>query len=221
MATNVDPDRPKLRYGKPEALEGTVEPSKLEGLPMDMNQMSAISDAKQGESHPYAYSWADPGDAAKMQAAMEDLARKALTAKPTAPSTAKKPAATSATVRHKAPPQPVLELADVKFGAFELSYSGGATLVLTAKTVGDATKYVTLIAQPDFYGAPQVLFQQVTSEDRLEVIPRMRLVDAVDTDADQRAELIFELRGKTGRSFAIYRVVNRRVAEAFNTGLLP
>jgi hypothetical protein len=43
----------------------------------------------------------------------------------------------------------------------------------------------------------------------------------VDTDADGRAELIFELRGKTGREFGIYRVVNRRVEQAFNTGPLP
>lgn len=226
---NIDPDRPKLRYGKPETLEGTVAPSKLEGLPMDMNQMAAISDAKPGEQHLFVYSWADPADAAKMQAAMEDMARKALAGKQASPSTVTKAvtkSTTSAVARHKAaaqPTPPALELADEKFNAFELSYSGGATLVFTAKTAGegDSAKYVTLIAQPDFYGVPQVVFQQVTSDDRLEITPQMRLVDAADTDADHRAELIFELRGKTGRSFAIYRVVNRRVEEAFNTGPVP
>jgi hypothetical protein len=225
---NPDPDRPRLRYGKPEAPVGMVEPSKLEGVPADMNQMAAISDAKPEEAHPYAYSWADPGDAAKMQAAMEDLARKALLGKPVdaspAPTVTKTVTKSAAARRKAAPPQPApSDLEDEKFGAFELAYNAGATLVLTAKSTGEDknTKYVTIIAQPDFYGAPQVIFQQVTSDERLDVTPRMRLVDAVDTDADRRAELIFELRGRTGREFAIYRVVNRRVEEAFNTGPLP
>src|SRR5208337_3759058 len=50
-------------------------------------------------------------------------------------------------------------------------------------------------------------------EGELDVIPRMQLVDAVDTDADNRAELIFELAGKTDRQFAIYRVHDRAVQQ--------
>lgn len=230
----ADPDRPKLRYGKPQVLEGTVEPSKLEGLPMDMNQMAAISDMKTGEPHPYTYSWTDPADAAKFKAAMEDLAQKAIAAgfATTTTTTTTKPAnstktttkATTATARHKAatpPPLPPLE--DEKFNIFELSYNGGATAVLTAKTTGadGMAKYITLIAQPDFYGKPQIFFKQLTSDKALDIVPRMRLVDAADTDGDGRAELIFELRGKTGRSFGIYRLSSGRMFEAFNTGPLP
>jgi hypothetical protein len=227
----ADPDRPKLRYGKPQVQEGIVEPSKLEGLPMDMNQMAAISDVKTGEPHPYTYSWTDPADAAKFKAAMEDLAQKAIAsgfATPTTPAnvtkTATKTPAKTATARHKAatpPPLPPLE--DEKFNVFELSYNGGATAVLTAKTTGSdgEAKYITLIAQPDFYGNPQTFFKQSTSDKALDIVPRMRLVDAADTDGDGRAELIFELRGKTGRSFGIYRLSSGRMFEAFNTGPLP
>jgi len=226
---NTDPDRPKLRYGKPETPVGMVEPSKLEGLPADLNQMAAISDAKPSETHPYVYSWSDPADAAKAKSAMEDLAKKALAPKQEKPATtpsATKTVPRSTAARRKSAPQPAAplpQLEDEKFGAFELAYNAGATLVLTAKSTGDdkTVKYVTLIAQPDFYGVPQVIFQQVTSDDRLEITRRMRLVDAVDTDADHRAELIFELRGKTDREFAIYRVANRKLEEAFNTGPLP
>ena len=223
---DADPSRPKLRYGKPETLEGSVEPSKLEGVPMDMNQMAAISDVKSSDQHLYAYNWTDPDDAAKMKAAMEELAQKAIAGNTTAPAqtnVTKTGTKTQATRRKAPPPPPLPALDDEKFSAYELSYNGGATLVLTAKTggQGDAVKYVTLIAQPDFYGTPQVVFKQVTTDDRLDIIPRMRLVDAADTDADGRAELIFELRGKTTRQFGIYRVVNRRVQEAFNTGPLP
>lgn len=223
--SNTDPNRPKLRYGKPETPVGIVEPSKLEGLPVDMNQMAAISDVKTREPHPFLYSWADPEDAAKMKSEMEELAQKAVAASAAAaiPVKATAPAKRSST-RHKtpaAPPLPVLE--DETFKAYELAYNGGATLVFTAKTAGegDAVKYVTLIAQPDFYAVPQVIFKQVTSDDRLDIMPRMRLVDAVDTDGDGRAELIFELRGKTSRAFAIYRVVNRQAEQAYNSGPLP
>lgn len=223
----ADPDRPKLRYGRPQVLEGSVEPSKLEGLPMDMNQMAAISDVKTTESHPFTYSWADPADAAKMKAAMEVQAQKAIAAGFTAdipqPKNVTKTATKTAT-RHKAPPPPPLPtLEDEKFNAFELSYNGGATLVMTAKSTGadGEAKYVTLVAQPDFYGVPHILFKQLTSDKALDVVPRMRLVDVADTDGDGRAELIFELRGKTGRSFGIYRLSSGRVLEAFNTGPLP
>jgi len=227
-AANIDPDRPMLRYGKPAVQEGTVQPSKLEGLPKEMNQMAAISDVKTAEPHPYLYSWADPGDAAKAKAGMEALAQKAIAAGFTTAKASQanvtKTATKSSTVRRKAPPAPPLPvLEDEKFSAFELSYNGGATLVLTAKST-DATgeaKYVTLIAQPDFYGVPHPLFQQLTSDKALDILPRMHLVDAADTDGDGRAELIFELRGKTGRAFGIYRVVPGRAYEAFNTGPLP
>jgi hypothetical protein len=46
----------------------------------------------------------------------------------------------------------------------------------------------------------------------------MKLIDAVDTDGDGRAELLFELRGVSGREFGIYRVMNRSVEQVFHTG---
>ena len=223
---NADPDRPKLRYGKTQTVEGSVEPSKLEGLPMDMNQMTAISDVKTKELHPFTYSWADPEDAAKMKAAMEDLAQKEIAAgfaPATKPTTVTKTATKSATTKRKAAPPPPPPLEDEKFSVYELSYNGGATLVFTAKSMSDngEAKYITLIAQPDFYGVPHPLFKQLTSDKALDVSPRMHLVDAADTDGDGRAELIFELRGTTGRAFGIYRVVSGRAYEAYNTGPLP
>lgn len=225
----VDPDRPRLRRGMMDSPTGIVEPAKLAGLPADMKQLVAVSDAQEGTPHSFLYSWAEPEDAAKMQTAMEDIARKAL--EPATPQNvtvsatkATRVGTKPTTTRKKSPTAaPVLQLEDESFRAFELSYSGGATLVLTAKTTdasGNA-KYITLIAQPDFYGTPQVIFKQMTSDDQLEITPRMLLVDALDTNADNRAELVFELRGKTTRAFAIYSVVNARAEEAFNTGILP
>ena len=90
-------------------------------------------------------------------------------------------------------------------------------MVLTARSAGSPAKYVTILAAPDFYGNPKVLLQQVTSDDGLDVSPRYRLVDAVDTEGNGRADLIFELRGRTYRQFAIYRIADGAAMQAFVT----
>jgi hypothetical protein len=46
----------------------------------------------------------------------------------------------------------------------------------------------------------------------------MRLVDAVDALADNRGELLFELRGATQRQFALYRVLRGQAEKLFVTG---
>jgi hypothetical protein len=259
--TNVDPDRPRLGRGKPAEQEQLdvptrVEIARLAGQPDNLKLMAAVSDAKTRVPHSYVYSWADPEDAKKMQAALEDVAKnllagntvtatvsgqtvakasnaargtgsaKATTSKSTGTVTnsqATSPHSTSTKTGagHKAAaPKPALPaLEDEQFKAYELSFGGGATLVLSARAgEGDQTKYVTIVAKPDFNGVPQILFKQVTSEAELDVVPRMRLVDAVDTDADNRAELIFALAGKTDQQFAIYKVRDRSIEQVFSTG---
>ncbi len=267
----IDPDRPRLRHGASGETGESLLPSKLEGAPPAMQQIVAVSDAAAGEPHPYTYQWPEAGDAAKMQAALAQLAAQAVAAPAAAangdkgsfgPQAAKARAAASAAKAQasgrasgrtgraaKAPSAPAgPSLVDEKFAAFELSFSGGATLVYSAHTAADGPDgvYVTLVAQPDFYGKPQVLFQQVSHADRLAESPAMQLVDAVDTDGDGRAELVFSLTGPsatrtvasagsgqssaslyaadaagTERQFAIYRVASGRVQQVFATGPLP
>ena len=110
-----------------------------------------------------------------------------------------------------------------RFKAYELTYSGGATLVYTAETQDHAgkTKYVTLIAQPDFNGVPKVLFKSVTDDVHLDVTPKMRLVDAVDARANNRGDLVFELRRTHDREFVIYRISGGQAEQVFTTGSLP
>lgn len=227
-STPVDPDRPVLRHGRPETLETIDAPDSLKGIPDDMEQMAAVSDVKTRETHPYLYSWANPEDAVKMQSALEEIAKKAVVTP--APATSLDPAAqktraTSPRTRKTAkPPAPSLpDLTDEQFKSYELSYGSGATLVFTAKTAGegDAVKYIAIIAKPDFYGTPQILLKQVTSAHALDITPRMRLVDAVDTDNDNRAELVFELRSRRDRQFAIYRIAGGRAEQIFATGSIP
>jgi hypothetical protein len=82
-------------------------------------------------------------------------------------------------------------------------------------------KFVTLVAQPDLYGGVMVLFKSVTDAAHLDERPRLRLVDAVDAMADNRGELLFELRGKTQRQFALFRVLRGSAEQMFATVAIP
>jgi hypothetical protein len=218
-----DPNRPHLFRGKSEGYDGPVTPS-LRGLPPDMHQEVAVSDLTDRPVHVWDYIWANPDDEAKMKAAMEDLARAALGLTP--PPAPAKPAPKTKTnsTAHKparpTPPQPALlppPLLDEQFRVFELAYGSGATMVLSAHTDGAAAqeKFVTLVAQPDLYGNVAVLIKNVTDAAHLDDKPLMRLVDAVDALADNRGDLLFELRGSTQRQFALYRVLRGDATRIF------
>ena len=219
VASATDPDRPHLFYGKPSGYGASVLPN-LSGLPVDMRQTVAVSDAIDRPEHLWNYAWANPDDEDKMKAAMEDLARTALGLNPPpAPKPKPKSAATHKTLKPAAPPPPAPLLVE-QFRVFELAYGSGATMVLSAHTLGSGAqeKFVTLIAQPDLYGGVVVLVKNVTDAAHLDLTPRMRLVDAVDAEADNRGELLFELRGATERQFALYRVLRGDATRIFLSG---
>ncbi len=220
VAVSSDPNRPHLFRGKASGFDAPLQPS-LVGLPPDMRQAVAVSDAVSRPLHVWDYSWANPADQATMKADMEDLARTALGLTPPPAPTLKKPAPKSAPA-HKVtrltlpPPAPLL---DEQFRVFELAYGSGATMVLSAHTDGSngPMKFVTLVAQPDLYGNVAVLLKNVTDATHLDDTPRMKLIDAVDAKADNRGELLFELRGATERQFALYRVLRGDITRIFLT----
>jgi hypothetical protein len=132
-----DPDRPRLKHGKPADLVNTEE-TRLTGLPANMQQAVAVSDAGNRAEHPWQYSWADPADETKMKQALEAMARTALGLDPPPAKPAAKTAAARAAAARKKnsmlqaeAPEPVA-LADEHFRVFELTYGATATLVLTA-----------------------------------------------------------------------------------------
>lgn len=223
VTTETDPDRPHLVRGMAAGVGGDVLPT-LMGLPKDMQQAVAVSDAKTRPEHLWTYSWASPEDEAKMQADVEELARKAL-GLVSPPVTAAAPKTKKTTTAHKkaaapAPPTPA-PLAGEQFHVFELAYNSGATMVFSAHTDGEGAqqKFVTLVCQPDLYGNVTTLLENVTDAAHLDEKPRMRLVDAVDALADNRGELLFELRGATQRQFALYRVLRGHVEKLFTSGV--
>ena len=216
---DTDPDRPRLKRGKATADAIEVAPT-LMGFPQDLQQAVAVSDAKNRPAHPWDYAWANADDEAKMKASLEAVAREALGLNPPpAAAKAKRASTTKKTSQPAAPPAPV-PLEDERYRVFELAYGSGATLVLSAHTDGPAAqqKFVTIVAQPDLYGNALVLLKNVTDGSHLDEKPRMRLVDAVDALADNRGELLFELRGTTQRQFALYRVLRGEAEQLFVTG---
>ena len=226
LASATDPDRPRLKRGKPEDGLAAVLPS-LMGMPADLQQRVAVSDSTDRGQHLWSYTWGTPEDEQKMKSALEDKARAALgllppPAAPEAlPALARKSTKKSGakTVPVAEPPEPA-PLLDEDFHAFELVYGGGATLVLSAHTDSQGrapVKFATLVAQPDLYGNLQVLLTSVTDAAHLDGQPRLRLVDAVDALGDNRAELLFELRGRTLRQFALYRVQRGQAEQIFAT----
>jgi hypothetical protein len=218
VANAPDPNRPRLTPGHVNG-EGSVVLPSLKGLPPSMQQTVAVSDAVNRPDHPWNYTWANPGDREKMKGQLEDLARKALGLDQPPP--APKSRRVSAHKKQQAAPQPLepTPLEHEQFRVFELSYGAGATLVLTADTGGPLAqqKFVTLVAQPDLYGNLLVLLKYVTDGAHLDENPRMRLIDAVDAMADNRGELLFELRSVSSRQFALYRVLRGSAEKLFVT----
>ncbi len=215
-----DPDRPHLFRGKSLGFDGPVTPS-LFGLPPDMHQEVAVSDLTDRPEHVWDYTWANPDDEAKMKSAMEDLARTALGLNPPPAPARPAPKTKTTSSAHKpkqlALPPESAPLLDEQFRVFELAYGSGATMVLSAHSdgTGEQEKFVTLVAQPDLYGNVAVLIKNVTDAAHLDDTPRMRLVDAVDALADNRGDLLFELRGSTQRQFVLYRVLRGDATRIF------
>ena len=161
--------------------------------------------------------------AAKENAALAQAAIAAEQSAPAGTSAGKTP---STGTRGKRPPAaaPMADpLAEEQFSAFELSYGSGATYVYSAHTLtpGAGRRYVTIVAQPDFYGKAHLVFSQTTRGDQLTQTPALHLVDAVDADGDHRAELLFELENgavPTGtRQFALYSVAAGQAAVVYTS----
>lgn len=231
----IDPDRPHLSYGKPAEQEHT-DLTQLKIGAQHLQQMAAVSDAVEREPHPYAYSWNSPDQQTAMQQKLQAMALKILDQTPLSQptSTARKSTASArqAGRRTHTSPASVPELTNVVFKAFALTYENNPTFVYSAEaTAPDTTdaggnttpikRYITLIVQPDIYDDPHLVMQSVTDDQHLDAHPRMKLVDAIDANADNRAELLFELDGQSQRQFALYLVTQGAARQLFVTGPLP
>jgi hypothetical protein len=229
-ALNNDPNRPNLHYGKPVSSMTEADLPRLTGLPPNLHQMVAVSDAVNRDPHPFDLAWDDEEQHKAVLQKMQTMARAQLTAYGSMPATTpattaatsakKKTTAASARSRPVTPTPPPLALLDEQLKAYTLSYGGSATYVYSAHTAGTgaALHYVTIVAQDDGLGNIKPAIQSVTDATHLDRTPRMQFVDVVDADASNRASLLFELRSQNVRQFALYRVIASHSEQIFLTG---
>lgn len=232
---NDDPNRPTLHHGTGQQALTEADLPKLKGIPTNLHQAVAVSDAKTRPEHDFARPWADDTERASILAKMQALAYAQIAAYKIANPAAVKPAPLTATrplrqspnskLRHAKTAesvQPHEPLFDEKLNGYTLSYGGAATYVYTARTDGEgaALIYVTIVAQIDAFGGLKAAIQNVTDATHLNRTPWMRMIDVVDADASNRASLLFELRGERSRQFALYRVIATRSEQVFLTGTM-
>jgi hypothetical protein len=217
---NNDPDRPNLHYGRPAGSLTETELPRLVGMPVNLHQVVAVSDAVDRDPHDFSRPWADGAERASVLAKMETMAQTKLAlyagaAVPSAPAVsaaAAKKTPVHTRVRHKAVAAvsaPVVSLLDEQLKSYTLSYGGAATYIFMAHTAGTgaALRYVTVVAQADDLGELKPALQTVTDAAHLDRTPEMKFVDVVDADASNRASLLFELHAQNSRQFVLYRVI--------------
>jgi len=224
---NDDPNRPNLHRGKPTSAMTETDLPKLVGIPQNLHQMVAVSDAANRDPHAFTLEWEDAAQHAAVLSKMQAMAQAQLAAysatgtKPAATTpapTVKKTTTTTRTRRATTPPSVLLS--DEELKAYTLSYGGAATYVYSAHTAGTgaALRYVTIVAQDNGLGELKPAIQSVTDAAHLDRTPLMRFVDVVDAEASNRASLLFELRSQNARQFGLYRVIASHSEQIFLTG---
>lgn len=227
-----DADRPVLRRRSPAQPEPapTPQPSPTpstqtpaEGLPVPRTKLPvitsgtktfvAVSDNEPTDVRSYAFKW-KAGEEQQMEAKMRKLALAQLPQE-------------NAQLNSNS-------LNNVVMRSFDLDLSNDAVIVFSAEIPGSylapggkgtpgkfVSRYVTVIARVDFDGVPQKLASSVTDSSRLDVAPRLELIDAVDVDGDGLAELLFREYGFDEKSFVIYGVGRSTVTKVFEGASMP
>ena len=239
-----DPNRPRLRRGKPDSSThrepfttfdaltdavpaGTAKPDATAkdsaASAPQITFIPAISDAGGPDPRPYTYD-VKPAEEAIYRNKMLDLAATQLRPQAGAAkeaATTPKKASAGKSANKPAGKLPKLAFDDVSLHIFDLSNSNEPVLVLSAKTHPPAAetfeepKEITLIARANLEGELRKLFFSQTDSRHLGVTPRMELIDAVDADGDGRGELLFRRTSDDGSAYAIYRVTADRLWPLF------
>ena len=131
--------------------------------------------------------------------------------------------------RHLTASPAPLAFTDEQIAGYTLSYGGLPTFVYSAAvptrgasgvdTTSGPVVRVTIVAQRLPSGELQTSLSSVTDEAHLDRSPWMRLVDAVDPDDGHRASLLFELRARSSRQFALYSLSSAQAQQTFVTGI--
>jgi hypothetical protein len=221
-----DADRPTLKrrdpqkqeppeppQTKPTPVDGTVPATRIKLPVAGTKVLVAVSDTQSLDPRSYEFKW-KAGEEEQMEAKMRKLALAQLP-------------------RENAQLTPS-SLKNVIMRSFDLDLSNDAVMVLSAEVPGSylasgskgapgkfISRYVTVIARVDFDGVPQKLSASVTDSSRLDVAPRLELIDAVDVDGDGLAELLFREYSFDEKSYIIYGVGRSTVTKVFEGASSP
>ncbi len=124
--------------------------------------------------------------------------------------------------------KPPVALSDVSVKLFDLSYTNEPILVLTGHLPLSPSSqassarlpsniYVTVVAREDTDGSVRRIFSSTTDNTRLDVTPRLQLIDAVDVDGDGRGELLFKHVSDAGAGYIVYRAGRDQLWTLFNS----
>ncbi len=193
--------------------EGTVPKTPLPVIAAGTRTFVGVSDTQSVDPRSFDFVW-KPGEEQQMEAKM----RKLLLAQ----------------LPHENAQLPPTALKNVVMRSFDLDLSNDAVLVMSAEIPGSylapgaksapakfVDRYVTVIARVDFEGMPLKLAASVTDSTRLDVAPRLELIDAVDVDGDGLAELLFREYSFDEKSFIIYGVGRNTVTKVFEGASTP
>ncbi len=202
-----DSDRPVIRRGSGEQSKNSGKLQNTPNLGPGTHLLMAVSDDQIVDTRSFDFPW-KPGEKAQVDSKMRKLALAQLPKE--------KPALTESSLKN------------VAIRGFDLDLTNDAVLVLTAEIPGPSstkaqpvTRYIAIIARMDFDGNPQRLAASIADSSRLDVAPRLELIDAADVDGDGAGELVFRQYDFDQKSFVIYSVGRSSVSKVFEGAGTP
>lgn len=205
--TPEKPETPQAAASPTPTPQGAVPQTKPAAPAAGTKVFVGVSDNQSTDTRSFDFIW-KPGEEQQMETRMRKLALAQLP-------------------RENAQLTPG-SLQNVVMRSFDLDLSNDAVIVFSAEIPGSylaqgtsksagkfVSRYVTVIARVDFEGIPQKLASSVTDSTRLDVAPRLELIDAVDVDGDGLAELLFREYSFDEKSFIVYGVGRSTVTKVF------
>jgi hypothetical protein len=234
-AATPSPDNTPQPAASPKPKEGAVPSVKTPVPTPGTETMVAVSDADASESRSFQFVW-KKGEQAEMEARMRRLALAQL---PRENAKLTESSLTNVVIRAfdlDLSNDAVMVLTAEIPGSYLAGRApagehpnlpkAGASGTAGAKTTTDTpakfvSRYITLIARVNFEGNPQRLAVSITDSSRLDVAPRLELIDAVDVDGDGFAELLFRQTSFDEKSYIIYGVGRNTVTKVFEGASQP
>jgi hypothetical protein len=220
-----DPDRPLLGRKQPVQNDEPVALVAPKRGEKGAKYLVAISDASAMDNRPYDYDMS-PSEKEKWTAQLSKMGMDAL----------RKYAQTQVNT----PLSPNAKFAETQLKAFDLDYSNAPYLIFTGRVDPTmetprltrnrkvaqeapppaqlATFYVTVVARLNSQNQLNQLMAMPTDSLHLDLNPRLDLIDAVDANGDNRAELLFRKITDSGGSYVLYQMTPFQMTQVFEGG---